>query len=136
MKMYVISSYSFRSLILGFYQVGTIMRYLLDELMSYEEGFTDILMEDRASDRHETFMGEYSSPRVSERCNTSEFVRRDDLREFQQNLTQSLITLFTPTHTHRSFVHPQSEETINGNSNYLTPISYRAYIKFIIGGFK
>lgn len=34
------------------------MRYLLDELMSYEEGFGDMLMPDRLSDRHETFMGE------------------------------------------------------------------------------
>jgi hypothetical protein len=33
------------------------MRYLLDELTTYEEGFTDILMNDRASDRHEVFMG-------------------------------------------------------------------------------
>lgn len=33
------------------------MRYLLDELMSYEEGFGNILMEDRASERHDTFMG-------------------------------------------------------------------------------
>ncbi|KAF8825648.1 hypothetical protein HHX47_DHR6000236 [Lentinula edodes] len=37
--------------------VGTIMRYLLDELMAYEEGFTDIMMPDRALERHETFMG-------------------------------------------------------------------------------
>ena len=36
------------------------MRYLLDELMSYEEGFTDMLMADRASSRHETFMAEAS----------------------------------------------------------------------------
>lgn len=34
------------------------MRYLLDELMAYEEGFSDIMMDDRALDRHETFMGE------------------------------------------------------------------------------
>jgi hypothetical protein len=33
------------------------MRYLLDELMAYEEGFTDIMMTARTSDRHETFMG-------------------------------------------------------------------------------
>lgn len=33
------------------------MRYLLDELMVYEEGFSDIMMGDRASDRHESFMG-------------------------------------------------------------------------------
>ncbi|KAK7691283.1 hypothetical protein QCA50_004676 [Cerrena zonata] len=34
------------------------MRYLLDELMAYEEGFSDILMRGRAYHRHETFMGE------------------------------------------------------------------------------
>ncbi|KAF7364523.1 hypothetical protein MVEN_00321300 [Mycena venus] len=38
--------------------VGTLMRYLLDELMAYEEGFSDIMMDDRVIDRHETFMGE------------------------------------------------------------------------------
>ncbi|KAF8326289.1 hypothetical protein F5887DRAFT_1084601 [Amanita rubescens] len=36
--------------------VNTIMRYLLEELTAYEEGFSDILMEDRASERHESFM--------------------------------------------------------------------------------
>ena len=38
------------------------MRYLLDELVAYEEGFGDILMLDRATERHETFMGSQSSP--------------------------------------------------------------------------
>jgi hypothetical protein len=33
------------------------MCYLLDKLMAYEEGFGDILMGDRASEHHETFMG-------------------------------------------------------------------------------
>lgn len=33
------------------------MQYLLDELMAYEEGFRDIMMGDRASERHEMFMG-------------------------------------------------------------------------------
>jgi hypothetical protein len=33
------------------------MRYLLDELMAYEEGFSDIMMPDHTPDRHETFMG-------------------------------------------------------------------------------
>ncbi|KDQ28742.1 hypothetical protein PLEOSDRAFT_1102782 [Pleurotus ostreatus PC15] len=37
--------------------VGTIMRYLLDELTAYEEGFSDILMDDRKNHRHENFMG-------------------------------------------------------------------------------
>jgi len=38
-------------------QVNTIMRYLLEELTAYEEGFSDIMMDDRASERHESFMG-------------------------------------------------------------------------------
>ncbi|KAJ7832509.1 hypothetical protein B0H13DRAFT_2370907 [Mycena leptocephala] len=38
--------------------VGTLMRYLLDELMAYEEGFSDIMMDDHTIDRHETFMGQ------------------------------------------------------------------------------
>ncbi|KAF8325745.1 hypothetical protein F5887DRAFT_1085118 [Amanita rubescens] len=37
--------------------VNTIMRYLLEELTAYEEGFSDIMMDDRASERHESFMG-------------------------------------------------------------------------------
>jgi hypothetical protein len=37
------------------------MRYLLDELIAYEDGFGDILMVDRATERHETFMGTQSS---------------------------------------------------------------------------
>ncbi|KAJ7149449.1 hypothetical protein C8R43DRAFT_1128452 [Mycena crocata] len=45
--------------------VGTLMRYLLDELMAYEEGFSDIMMDDRAADRHETFMGEDETAPVS-----------------------------------------------------------------------
>jgi hypothetical protein len=32
------------------------MRYLLDELMTYEEGFGNMLMSGRAPERHETFM--------------------------------------------------------------------------------
>ncbi|KAJ7637951.1 hypothetical protein DFH06DRAFT_1432567 [Mycena polygramma] len=45
--------------------VGTLMCYLLDELMAYEEGFTDIMMDDRLVDRHETFMGEDATAAVS-----------------------------------------------------------------------
>ena len=55
------------------------MRYLLDELMAYEEGFSDILLLDRASDRHETFMGS-SSPSTS--------VSHSDLQVFGANLLQ------------------------------------------------
>lgn len=34
------------------------MRYLLDELMAYEDGFSDIMLPGHLSDRHETFMGD------------------------------------------------------------------------------
>ncbi|KAJ7247425.1 hypothetical protein B0H12DRAFT_1072938 [Mycena haematopus] len=45
--------------------VGTLMRYLLDELMAYEEGFSDIMMDDRVPDRHESFMGENDAAPLS-----------------------------------------------------------------------
>ncbi|KAJ6506544.1 hypothetical protein C8R45DRAFT_922728 [Mycena sanguinolenta] len=46
-------------------KIGTLMRYLLDELMAYEEGFSDIMMDDRTIDRHETFMGEDETVPIS-----------------------------------------------------------------------
>jgi hypothetical protein len=46
-------------------EVGTLMRYLLDELMAYEEGYSDIMMDDRIIDRRETFMGEDETVPVS-----------------------------------------------------------------------
>jgi hypothetical protein len=60
-----------------FFQISTIMRYLLDELMAYEEGFSDIMMGDRASDRHETFMGS---------VDPSAAVSKGDLLVFEKNL--------------------------------------------------
>ncbi|KAF7982023.1 hypothetical protein HWV62_30272 [Athelia sp. TMB] len=61
--------------------VGTIMRYLLDELMAYKEGFGDILMKDRALDHHETFMGE---------SDTSATLTKLDLEVFQVKLLQQV----------------------------------------------
>jgi hypothetical protein len=52
------------------------MRYLLDELMAYEEGFSDIMMDDRVIDRHETFMGEDETAPVS----------KADLTEFEDRI--------------------------------------------------
>jgi hypothetical protein len=60
-----------------FFQISTIMQYLLDELMAYEEGFSDIMMGDRASDRHETFMGS---------VDPSAAVSKGDLLVFEKNL--------------------------------------------------
>jgi hypothetical protein len=39
-----------------YFQIGIIMRYLLNELMSYKEGYSDMLMRSRAPEHHETFM--------------------------------------------------------------------------------
>jgi hypothetical protein len=58
------------------------MRYLLDELMTYEEGFGDILMADRASERHETFMGDQD---------LSAAISRADLQQFEVNLIQKVL---------------------------------------------
>lgn len=57
------------------------MRYLLDELMAYEEGFSDIMMGDRTSDRHETFMGS---------TDPSAAISRGDLIIFEKNLLQQV----------------------------------------------
>jgi hypothetical protein len=63
------------------------MRYLLDELMAYEEGFTDIMMENRAFDRHETFMGT---------VDPSSVVSKGDLATLEQNLLRQVHNLLTP----------------------------------------
>ncbi|KAJ7146653.1 hypothetical protein C8R44DRAFT_864392 [Mycena epipterygia] len=60
--------------------VGTLMRYLLDELIAYEEGFSDIMMDDRAIDRHETFMGEDETAPVS----------KADLLKFEETIFAKL----------------------------------------------
>jgi hypothetical protein len=64
------------------------MRYLLDELMAYEEGFSDIMMKNRASERHETFMGEH---------NSSATISKGDLQVFEEKLISQVRTLLTPT---------------------------------------
>lgn len=83
------------------------MRYLLDELMAYEEGFSDILMQDRAGDRHETFMGE---------MDTSKSVTKLDLMMFQTNLLEQVQKLIltsssapsTPVKDYNSLLYRQS----------------------------
>jgi hypothetical protein len=76
--------------------VGTIMQYLLDELMLYEEGFTDIMMEDRPINCHETFMGALDSPIMP--------ISAQDLQVFGTSLIQQVqlavattIQPFSPT---------------------------------------
>ncbi|KAG5649416.1 hypothetical protein H0H81_004005 [Sphagnurus paluster] len=66
-------------------QVGTIMCYLLDELTAYEEGFSDILMDDQSGDRHESFMGisAMSSP-----------LSKGDLLLLEANIVQRLQQIF------------------------------------------
>ena len=65
------------------------MRYLLEELTAYEEGFSDIMMEDRASERHESFMG-MEDPLATP-------TKRDlqwDLQTFSENIVQKFEGLF------------------------------------------
>ena len=65
------------------------MRYLLDELMAYEEGFGDILMGDRASERHETFMGAQD---------LSGAISKADLMVFETKLIQQMQGLLKNHH--------------------------------------
>jgi hypothetical protein len=65
------------------------MRYLLDELMAYEEGFTDILMPDRASTRHVSFMGVQEG---------SSAISHVDLQVFGEKLVQQVQDLLTQLH--------------------------------------
>jgi len=62
------------------------MRYLLDELTAYEEGFGDILMGDRASERHETFMGAQD---------LSASISRGDLLVFETKLLHQMREFMT-----------------------------------------
>ncbi|KAJ7128266.1 hypothetical protein C8R46DRAFT_1237037 [Mycena filopes] len=75
--------------------VGTLMRYLLDELMAYEEGFSDIMMDDRAVDRHETFMGE---DKTAPLC-------KADLVRFEESILAKFKALVETT---PSSVHPRT----------------------------
>ncbi|KAF4591297.1 hypothetical protein EYR40_009900 [Pleurotus pulmonarius] len=69
--------------------VNTIMRYLLDELTSYEEGFSDIMMASRPSERHESFMAT---------GDPGGHVTRNDFHELAMSLKKQLdsVALSTP----------------------------------------
>lgn len=75
------------------------MRYLLDELMAYEEGFSDIMMGDRASERHETFMGE---------LDVTAPVLKSDLFDLELRLSQkidALLNIHSPVPKHIAASH-------------------------------
>ncbi len=65
------------------------MRYLLDELTSYEEGFSDIMMASRPSERHESFMAT---------GDPGGHVTRNDFHELAMSLKKQLdsVALSTP----------------------------------------
>lgn len=94
------------------------MRYLLDELMSYEEGFTDMLMVDRASSRHEMFMGDIQSSDIS-----NSVVTQRDFAAFQASLIMNLQSLLTPQRGLPATLHggnlalTTSEGTFNPNNS-------------------
>ncbi|KAF9492915.1 hypothetical protein BDN71DRAFT_1432858 [Pleurotus eryngii] len=70
-------------------EVNTIMRYLLDELTSYEEGFSDIMMASRPSERHKSFMAT---------GDPAGHVTRNDFHELAMSLKKQLdsVVLSTP----------------------------------------
>lgn len=110
------------------------MRYLLDELMVYEEGFSDILMDDRPFHRHETFMGDsehrHNTPPVQH--TSSHVLSRGDLQAFEVQLIQNITALLTPQHLHRDYHGLQSSESalasLSQHDMYLTPISRGEYL--------
>ncbi|KAJ6533640.1 hypothetical protein B0H19DRAFT_1081055 [Mycena capillaripes] len=81
--------------------VGTLMRYLLDELMAYEEGFSDIMMDDRTIDRHETFMGEDETAPVS----------KADLVKFEDHLLAKIQTMIASASSSVTSINMQASVT-------------------------
>ncbi|KAJ3828168.1 hypothetical protein F5880DRAFT_1672711 [Lentinula raphanica] len=103
--------------------VGTIMRYLLDELMAYEEGFTDIMMPDSSPARHESFMGSSN--------NKAEPISRQDILSLEHKMMKKFddmakswpITPPATPHGHRmlhSEAHTRSSTNIIESSSPAT----------------
>ena len=98
-------------------QVGTIMRYLLNELISYEEGFTDILIVDCASSHHEIFIKDIQSSDIS-----NSIVIQCDFAAFQASLIINLQSLLTSQHGLPAILHggnlalTMSEGIFNSNN--------------------
>ncbi|KAG6847913.1 hypothetical protein H0H93_004984 [Arthromyces matolae] len=88
--------------------VGTIMRYLLDELMAYEEDFSDVLMSHRTSERHDAFMGIQDSESL---------VRHGDLQAFQASMMQNLETLIPQS------IGPPTLHSTSSQQHLASPIS-------------
>ena len=86
------------------------MRYLLEELNAYEEGFSDIMMEDRASERHESFMGE-SDPSATP--------TKKDLFTFGDSMIQKFEGLF---HVHAGSA-PSPRPIHSPNAPSATPVT-------------
>lgn len=68
--------------------VGTVMRYLLDELTAYEDDYGDLLMPDRTVNRRETLMGRYPPATPSSSSNSDEFKK---IYDYFDNLTQLVL---------------------------------------------
>ncbi len=98
-----------------FLQVNTIMRYLLDELTSYEEGFSDIMMASRPSERHESFMAT---------GDPAGHVTRNDFHELAMNLKKQLdaVVLSTPAR-------PAPSPVAAGYSSYHTSFTAQAQLE-------
>jgi hypothetical protein len=63
--------------------VNTIMRYLLEELSAYEEGYSDMLMPNRQTHCHDTFMGKNAT-----RCTQAEDPSELDVNHLAQKVAE------------------------------------------------
>lgn len=91
-------------------QVGTLTRYLLDEVCKYEHGFGDMLMPSRSHERHVTFMGgpQAADKHVGGAAQSDSNVRKvlDELCQQQRRLESMIVQL--STHLHVSTLSPSS----------------------------
>ncbi|KAI0057704.1 hypothetical protein BV25DRAFT_1919893 [Artomyces pyxidatus] len=89
--------------------VGTVMRYLLDELIAYEEGFSDIMMKDRNRERHESFMGEgHRTPTPATSVTHDDLAHlattfKSQMGDFATMLTTKVEEILTMLRTDRTF---------------------------------
>ncbi|KAJ7255778.1 hypothetical protein C8J57DRAFT_1236199 [Mycena rebaudengoi] len=93
--------------------VGTIMRYLLDELMAYEEGFSDIMMDDQPLHRHESFKGDDETAATT----------KADLLEFEGKMLlkmQAFFITIVPTLSNPTTVACAIPDTMNELSSTMT----------------
>lgn len=82
------------------------MRYLLDELTAYEEGFGDMLMPQQESERHESFMAE----------NPTAAVTRKDFLEMQEAVVARVEKLLSSSPVHPDLGHLRANPSLESQA--------------------